>query len=128
MSSTTTHGKTPYYFIPGPSRHPVLAALGLFFVILGASQWINGAEWGKYSLMVGLAWWLGVLYQWFSQSISESEGEQCGKGRDQSGERFVGTFFHRGVNSLDWWKLRSYNRVSTRELRSVYAEVARRTI
>ena len=84
MSSTTTHGKTPYYFIPGPSRHPVLAALGLFFVILGASQWINGAEWGKYSLMVGLAWWLGVLYQWFSQSISESEGGQYGRKVDLS--------------------------------------------
>ena len=61
MSSTTTHGKTPYYFIPGPSRHPVLAALGLFFVILGASQSINGAEWAKYSLMVVLAGWLGLL-------------------------------------------------------------------
>ena len=33
--SAATHGQTPYYFVPGPSRHPVLAAVGLFFVILG---------------------------------------------------------------------------------------------
>ena len=27
MSATTTHGNTPYYFVPGPSRHPAMAAL-----------------------------------------------------------------------------------------------------
>jgi cytochrome c oxidase subunit 3 len=31
-----------------------MAALGLFFVILGAGQWVNGADWGKYSLFFGL--------------------------------------------------------------------------
>ena len=56
--SSVTHGATPYYFVPGPSRHPAMAALGLFFVILGASQWINGAEWGKYSLAAGMVGWL----------------------------------------------------------------------
>ena len=70
--SSTTHGATPHYFVPSPSRHPAMAALGLFFVILGAGQWINGADWGKYSLMFGLLWWLGVLYQWFSQAVSAS--------------------------------------------------------
>jgi cytochrome c oxidase subunit 3 len=51
-----------------------MAALGLFFVILGAGQWVNGAGWGKYSAVLGLAWWLGVLYQWFRDAIGESEG------------------------------------------------------
>ena len=77
--SSTTHGATPYYFIPGPSRHPVMAAFGLFLVILGASQWINGHEWGMYSLYAGLAWWLGVLYQWFGQAVGESESGQYGR-------------------------------------------------
>ena len=44
--SSTTHGTTPYYFVPGPSAYPVSAAIGLFFVILGAAQWINGHQWG----------------------------------------------------------------------------------
>ncbi|MEY2729390.1 MAG: hypothetical protein RL584_516 [Pseudomonadota bacterium] len=75
--SSTAHG-TPYYYVPHSSRHPVMAAIGLFFVILGAGQWINGAGWGMYSLFFGLAWWLVVLYQWFSEAIRESEGGQYG--------------------------------------------------
>jgi cytochrome c oxidase subunit 3 len=74
--SSTTHGTTPYYFVPGPSRHPIMAAIGLFFVILGAGQWINGYQWGAYSLAFGLLWWWGVLYQWFRDAIGESEGGQ----------------------------------------------------
>jgi cytochrome c oxidase subunit 3 len=76
--SSTTHGGTPYYYVPGPSRHPVMASIGLFFVILGAGQWINGSGWGKYSLLLGLVWWLVVLYQWFREAIAESEGGQYG--------------------------------------------------
>jgi cytochrome c oxidase subunit III len=82
--SSTTHGTTPYYFIPAPSRHPAFAALGLFFLFFGAAQWINGADWGKYSLMFGMALWLGVLYQWFSQAVAESEGGQYGHKIDLS--------------------------------------------
>jgi len=73
-ASTHAEGKAPYYFVPGPSRHPVMAAIGLFFVILGAGQWINGAQWGMYSLIFGLLWWAIVLKQWFGDAIRESEG------------------------------------------------------
>ena len=82
--SSTTHGKPPYYFVPGPSRHPVMASLGLFFVFFGAGQWINGADWGKWMLAAGMVWFLGVLYQWFSESIHESEGGQYGHKVDLS--------------------------------------------
>ena len=71
--SSTTHGTTPYYFVPGPSRHPVMAAIGLFFVILGAAQWINGHDWGKWSLVFGMLFWWAVLYQWFRDAVSESQ-------------------------------------------------------
>jgi len=74
MSAATTTGKAPYYFVPAPSRHPVMAAIGLFFVILGASQWVNGHGWGMYSLFGGLALWAFVLQQWFRQAVGESEG------------------------------------------------------
>ncbi len=72
--SSNAHAATPYYFVPGPSRHPAMASFGLFFVILGASQWINGADWGKYALAGGLLFWWGVLYQWFRDAVNESEG------------------------------------------------------
>ena len=73
MAATTPAGTTPYYFIPSPSRFPAQASLGLFFVILGAGQWINGAGWGAYSLALGMVIWLFTLYQWFGQAINESE-------------------------------------------------------
>jgi cytochrome c oxidase subunit III len=82
--SSSAHGATPHYFVPNPSRHPAMAALGLFFVILGAGQWINGVDWGKYSLMFGMVWFLVVLYQWFSESVAESEGGQYGHKIDLS--------------------------------------------
>ena len=107
--STSAHGTTPYYFVPGPSRHPAMAAFGLLFVIMGASQWINGAEWGKYALAFGLVFWLGVLYQWFGDAIAESEGGQYGRKIDLSFRwsmswfifsevMFFGAFF-----SALWW-------------------------
>jgi len=73
MAATTPAGTTPYYFIPSPSRFPAQASLGLFFVILGAGQWVNGVGWGAYSLMLGMAIWLFTLYQWFGEAIRESE-------------------------------------------------------
>ena len=82
--SSTTPGTTPYYYVPQPSRHPAMAALGLFFVILGASQWINGVEWGKYSLAFGMVWWLVVLFQWFRDAAHESEGGLYGRKIDLS--------------------------------------------
>ena len=73
-ASDASRGSTPYYFVPAPSRHPAMAATGLFFVILGAGQWINGHGWGKYSLLVGLLLWAFTMFQWFREAIRESEG------------------------------------------------------
>jgi cytochrome c oxidase subunit III len=74
MAATSTAGKAPHYFIPSPSQHPVQLAFGLFLVILGAGQWINGHGWGAWSLLVGLVVWAIVMFRWFSQAIGESEG------------------------------------------------------
>lgn len=107
--SSTTHGTTPYYFVPQPSRHPAFAAFGLFWVMLGAGQWINGADWGKYSLTFGLLWLFWVLFQWFRDAITESEGGSYGHKIDLSFRwsmswfifsevMFFGAFF-----SALWW-------------------------
>jgi cytochrome c oxidase subunit 3 len=74
MAAMTPAGTTPHYFVPGPSRHPVLMACGLFLVILGAGQWVNGHGWAAYVLLAGLVVWLSVLYQWFRDAVRESEG------------------------------------------------------
>ena len=107
--SSSAHGAKPYYYVPEPSRHPAFASFGLFFVILGASQWMNDVSWGKYSLFTGLAIWLFVLFQWFSDAIHESESGKFGRKIDLSYRwsmswfifsevMFFGAFF-----SALWW-------------------------
>ena len=83
-AATTAHGHAPYYFVPAPSRHPVLTATGLLFVIFGAGQWINGHGWGTYCLIAGFALWGFTLQQWFRQAIGESEGGLYGDRIDVS--------------------------------------------
>ena len=82
--SSSAPGTTPHYFVPHASRHPAFASLGLFFVILGASNWINGAGWGKWSVAAGLLWLFWVLFQWFGDSVRESESGQYGRKIDLS--------------------------------------------
>jgi cytochrome c oxidase subunit 3 len=82
--SSSAPGTTPHYYVPQPSRHPAFAAFGLFFVIFGAAQWVNGASWGKFSVLFGLLWLFGVLFQWFRDAIHESEGGLYGRKIDLS--------------------------------------------
>ncbi|MDE2000217.1 MAG: cytochrome c oxidase subunit 3 [Burkholderiales bacterium] len=114
MSASVPKGQAPYYFVPGPSRHPMMAAVGLFFVVLGAGQWVNGVQWAPYSVALGLVWWLTVLKQWFSQAISESESGQYSDRIDVSFRwsmawfifsevMFFGSFF----GALYWARLHS---------------------
>jgi cytochrome c oxidase subunit 3 len=51
-----------------------MVALGFFFILLGAGQWVNGQDWAKWSLLLGVIIWLAVLWQWFGDAIRESEG------------------------------------------------------
>jgi cytochrome c oxidase subunit 3 len=74
MASTTPAGTTPYYFIPAPSQHPVMVAVGMLLVIFGASQWVNGHGYGGWVVLAGLALWALVMFSWFGDAIRESEG------------------------------------------------------
>ena len=73
--ATHAAGATPHYFIPQPSRHPVLVAAAMLLIIFGAGQWVNGASWGKFFVLAGFALWIVIMFQWFSQAIGESEGK-----------------------------------------------------
>jgi cytochrome c oxidase subunit 3 len=82
--SSSASGVTPHYFVPQPSRHPAFMAFGLFFVIFGAANWINGNDWGKWSLFFGLAWFAVIMFQWFRDAIHESESGSYGRKIDIS--------------------------------------------
>ncbi len=68
------HANAPYYFVPGPSKWPVLAGASLLVTMAGASGWVNGFAWGSYVNLAGILALLLVLYKWFGDAIAESEG------------------------------------------------------
>ena len=70
---SSNHAAAPYYFVPGPSKWPMLAGLSLLVTMIGASAWVNDAAWGPYVNYAGLAGIIAVLYFWFGDAIGESE-------------------------------------------------------
>ncbi len=74
----------PYYFVPGPSKWPLLAGMSLLTTMIGASGWVNDASWGPVVNYIGLASIIAVLYFWFGDAIKESESGQYGQRVDHS--------------------------------------------
>ena len=71
---STQQGQAPYYFVPGPSKWPVLMGTALLVTMAGASGWVNGYSFGKPLNIIGILSALTVLYFWFGDAIAESEG------------------------------------------------------
>ncbi|MDB5770962.1 MAG: cytochrome c oxidase subunit [Burkholderiales bacterium] len=71
---SAAHGSAPYYFVPGPSKWPVLAGMSLLVTMAGASALVNGYDWGTFATIAGIVALLVILYKWFGDSIAESEG------------------------------------------------------
>jgi cytochrome c oxidase subunit 3 len=72
--SSQHNANAPYYFVPGPSKWPVMAGASLLLTMLGASGWVNGFAWGPVANIAGILCLLVVLYNWFGDAIAESEG------------------------------------------------------
>ena len=58
---SANRANAPYYFVPGPSRHPITASFGLLMTGAGAAGWVNGQSWAPYLCVFGLLWFLFVL-------------------------------------------------------------------
>lgn len=72
--SAQHNANAPYYFVPGPSKWPVLAGASLLLTMAGAAAWVNGYGWGPIANAAGILCLLVVLYNWFGDAIAESEG------------------------------------------------------
>ncbi len=120
MGAASMQGKVkeaPYYFIPHPSRHPIMAGLALLFFAGGMSLWVNHYAIGPWCVLAGVLSLLVVLYFWFGDAISESEGGQYSKRVDLSYRwsmswfifsevmffaAFFGALFYARAISLPW--------------------------
>ncbi|NUU02642.1 cytochrome c oxidase subunit 3 [Herbaspirillum robiniae] len=81
---SSQHAKAPHYFVPGPSRWPMLAGISMLVTMIGASAWVNGASWAPYVNIFGILMVLVVLYYWFGDAIKESESGLYGENIDLS--------------------------------------------
>ena len=70
---SSQQAKAPHYFVPGPSRWPMLAGISMLITMIGASAWVNGVSWAPYVNLLGILMVLVVLYYWFGDAIRESE-------------------------------------------------------
>ena len=81
---SATKAAAPYYYVPGPSRWPVLAGMSLLATMIGASAWVNSLPWGMPLNLIGIAATVVVLYFWFGDAIAESEAGMYSKRIDTS--------------------------------------------
>ena len=75
---------SPYYFVPHPSRHPIMAATGLLVALGSLAAWVNDHSWAPFTTLIGVLFVLFVLWHWFGDAIAESESGMYGKRVDTS--------------------------------------------
>ncbi|MDJ0906375.1 MAG: cytochrome c oxidase subunit 3 [Woeseiaceae bacterium] len=68
-----SHAQDKYY-VPHGSHWPIVGSIGLLFLMLGVSTWLNGADFGFWVMMAGVAIMIFMLTGWFGTVINESEG------------------------------------------------------
>ncbi|MCX7891002.1 MAG: cytochrome c oxidase subunit 3 [Burkholderiales bacterium] len=74
MAHAIKAGEQPWYYLPQPSRWPVVGSLALFLLGFGAGLWFNGFAPGPWLVLAGFLVLLYMLFGWFGQVIGESEG------------------------------------------------------
>jgi cytochrome c oxidase subunit 3 len=64
---------TAKYFVPEPSRWPIVGSIALLLMGSGAAIWFNGGEPGKWMVFVGMALLVYMMFGWFGNVVHESE-------------------------------------------------------
>jgi len=73
MGAASTQG-APYYYVPPPSKWPMVGAIALTFFGFGMGSWVNGSPWGMPLFGVFLAILIYMMIGWFGDVSRESEG------------------------------------------------------
>lgn len=61
-----------HYFIAHPSHWPIIGSFGLFFLLVGAINYIHGNGYGFYLILLGFIFLGYMLYGWFGAVINEN--------------------------------------------------------
>jgi cytochrome c oxidase subunit 3 len=62
------------YYVPHGSHWPIVGSVGLLFLMVGVSNWLNGADIGFWIMLTGVAVMVFMLVGWFGTVIGESQG------------------------------------------------------
>jgi cytochrome c oxidase subunit 3 len=62
------------YYVPHGSHWPIVGSVGLLFLMVGVSNWLNGADEGFWIMLFGIAVIIFMLSGWFGTVIGESQG------------------------------------------------------
>jgi len=72
------------YFIPDPSRWPLVGSIALFLAFVGGSTMLNGSGFGTFILGIGVAAIVYMFAGWFAEVIGESLQNKYNKQVDVS--------------------------------------------
>jgi cytochrome c oxidase subunit 3 len=61
------------YYVPHGSHWPIVGSVGLLFLMVGVSSWLNGAETGFWVMMAGFVVMIYMITGWFGTVIGESQ-------------------------------------------------------
>jgi len=76
--------RAQHYFVPEPSRWMIIGSFALLFMAGGAVMWFNGADVGRYCVLIGFALLVLMMFRWFGDVVRESEAGSYGKWEDVS--------------------------------------------
>ncbi len=62
------------YYVPHGSHWPIVGSVGLLFLMVGVSNWLNGADAGFWVMLAGVAVIVFMIVGWFGTVIGESQG------------------------------------------------------
>ena len=82
--SAGAHASAPYYYVPAPSKWPLVGSVAMAFAGFGAVGTVNQQAWGTWALLAGFAILFYMMVGWFGQVAGESEGGQYNERVDTS--------------------------------------------
>lgn len=64
--------KSGKYFLPQPSKWPIIASIGLFTFLMGIAHWVHNVWFGPYIILTGFLILVYVIHGWFGDVIHEN--------------------------------------------------------
>ena len=110
------------YYVPAQSHWPIIGAVALFLIAIGAGKYVSvlktgEASWGGYVLLFGIAMIIYMVWGWFSNVINESMAGKYSHQMDNSFKQgmswfifsevmffaaFFGALFYARMFSVPW--------------------------